>query len=98
CARTACRRTASGRPIGSGTMVAGSTLLSESVPEAIRPSVQGFSDLTMGLAGAVAAAVSGFVMRAAGYPVLTLLAAVAIVPLVALALRPVPAGAPDEED
>ncbi|WBB70311.1 MFS transporter [Micromonospora sp. WMMD812] len=82
----------------SGTMVAGSTLLSESVPAAVRPSVQGFSDLTMGLAGAVAAAVSGFVMRAAGYPVLTLLAAVATVPLVALALRPVPVGAPDEED
>ncbi|MEU5561735.1 MFS transporter [Micromonospora musae] len=82
----------------SGTMVAGSTLLSESVPAAVRPSVQGFSDLTMGLAGAVAAAVSGFVMRAAGYPVLTLLAAVATVPLVALALRPVPAGAPDEEE
>ncbi|MFC0508640.1 MFS transporter [Micromonospora costi] len=82
----------------SGTMVAGSTLLSESVPAAVRPSVQGFSDLTMGLAGAAAAAVSGFVMRAAGYPVLTLLAAVATVPLVALALRPVPAGAPDEED
>ncbi|RKF24107.1 MFS transporter [Micromonospora globbae] len=82
----------------SGTMVAGSTLLSESVPTSVRPSVQGFSDLMMGLAGAAAAAVSGFVMRAAGYPVLTLLAAVAVVPLVALALRPVPAGAPDEED
>ncbi|MER7456870.1 MFS transporter [Micromonospora sp. NPDC126480] len=79
----------------SGTMVAGSTLLSESVPAAVRPSVQGFSDLTMGLAGAGAAAVSGFVMRA-GYPVLTLLAAIAVVPLVALALRPVPAGVSDE--
>ncbi|WP_446213257.1 MFS transporter [Micromonospora sp. IBSANI012] len=82
----------------SGTMVAGSTLLSESVPAAVRPSVQGLSDLTMGLAGAGAAALSGFVMRAAGYPVLTLLAAIAVVPLVALALRPVPVGAPDEED
>ncbi|WP_199562088.1 MFS transporter [Micromonospora deserti] len=82
----------------SGTMVAGSTLLSDSVPAAVRPSVQGFSDLVMGLAGAGAAAVSGFVMRAAGYPVLTLLAAIAVVPLVALALRAVPAGAPDEED
>ncbi|WP_446219144.1 MFS transporter [Micromonospora sp. IBHARD004] len=82
----------------SGTMVAGSTLLSESVPAAVRPSVQGFSDLTMGLAGAGAAAVSGFVMRAAGYPVLTLLAAIAVVPLVALALRPVPGRVPDEED
>ncbi|MER7332371.1 MULTISPECIES: MFS transporter [unclassified Micromonospora] len=82
----------------SGTMVAGSTLLSESVPVGIRPSVQGLSDLTMGLAGAAAGAVSGFVMEMAGYPVLALLAAVAAVPLVALALRPVPAGAPDEED
>ncbi|PWR17379.1 MFS transporter [Micromonospora sicca] len=82
----------------SGTMVAGSTLLSESVPAAVRPSVQGFSDLTMGLAGASAAAASGFVMRAAGYPVLTLLAAIAVVPLVALALRPVPGRVPDEED
>ncbi|MGA5308165.1 MFS transporter [Micromonospora taraxaci] len=81
----------------SGTMVAGSTLLSESVPAGVRPSVQGFCDLVMGLAGAAAAVVSGFVMQFAGYPVLTLLAAVAAAPLVALALRPVPTGAPDEE-
>ncbi|MEU7585024.1 MFS transporter [Micromonospora sp. NPDC049230] len=81
----------------SGTMVAGSTLLSESVPAGVRPSVQGLSDLIMGLAGAGAAVASGFVMQFAGYPVLTLLAAVAAVPLVALALRPVPTGAPDEE-
>ncbi|MFG1888356.1 MFS transporter [Micromonospora sp. NPDC049051] len=82
----------------SGTMVAGSTLLSESVPVGVRPSVQGLSDLTMGLAGAGAGAVSGFVVEVAGYPVLTGLAAVAVVPLVTLALRPVPVGAPDEED
>ena len=65
---------------------------------AVRPSVQGLSDLTMGLAGAGAAAASGFVMRLAGYPTLTLLAAIAVVPLVALALRPVPPTAPDEEE
>ncbi|SCG70941.1 MFS transporter [Micromonospora coxensis] len=83
----------------SGTMVAGSTLLSESVPTGVRPSVQGLSDLTMGLAGAGAAAASGFVVRLAGYPTLTLLAAIAVVPLVALALRPAPpSGASDEED
>ncbi|MGC5017747.1 MFS transporter [Micromonospora sp. DT47] len=82
----------------SGTMVAGSTLLSESVPAAVRPNVQGLSDLVMGLAGAGAAAASGFVMRAVGYPTLTLLAAIAVAPLVALALRPVPPTAPDEED
>ncbi|MEU8191393.1 MFS transporter, partial [Micromonospora carbonacea] len=82
----------------SGTMVAGSTLLSESVPADVRPSVQGLSDLTMGLAGAAAGALSGFVMQVAGYPTLTLLAAIATVPLLALALRAVPGRAPDEEE
>ncbi|MGW0502018.1 MFS transporter [Micromonospora sp. NPDC003241] len=82
----------------SATMVAGSTLLSESVPDAVRPSAQGLSDLLMGLAGALAGAISGFVVQVSGYPVLTLLAAVAVAPLLALALRPVPVGAPDEED
>ncbi|WP_036374829.1 MFS transporter [Micromonospora sp. ATCC 39149] len=82
----------------SGTMVAGSTLLSESVPAAVRPSVQGLSDLTMGLAGAAAGALSGFVMQVAGYPTLALLAAIATVPLLALALRVVPTRVPDEED
>ncbi|MEO3925856.1 MFS transporter [Micromonosporaceae bacterium B7E4] len=74
----------------SGTMVAGSTLLSESVPVEVRPAVQGLSDLTMGLAGALAGALSGFVIQVAGYPVLNLLAAVAVVPLLALALRAAP--------
>ncbi|MEH0825963.1 MFS transporter [Micromonospora sp. CPCC 205554] len=82
----------------SGTMVAGSTLLSESVPTADRPGVQGLSDLLMGLAGAGAAAASGFVMRAVGYPTLTLLSAIAVVPLVALALRPTGTAPLDEED
>ncbi|MEQ4303154.1 MFS transporter [Plantactinospora sp. B6F1] len=74
----------------SGTMVAGSTLLSESVPAEVRPAVQGLSDLTMGLAGALAGALSGFVIQVAGYPVLNALAAVAVVPLLALALRTAP--------
>ncbi|WFE44375.1 MFS transporter [Verrucosispora sp. WMMD1129] len=82
----------------SATMVAGSTLLSESVPDEVRPSAQGLSDLLMGLAGASAGALSGFVMQLAGYPVLTLLAAVAVAPLLALALRPVPTSAPDRKD
>ncbi|BCB87782.1 MFS transporter [Phytohabitans suffuscus] len=73
----------------SGTMVAGSTLLSESVPAEVRPSAQGLSDLVMGLAGASAGAVSGFVVELSGYATLTVLAAIATVPLVALALRPV---------
>jgi MFS family permease len=73
----------------SGTMVAGSTLLSESVSDAVRPSAQGLSDLVMGLAGASAGAVSGLVVSWAGYSTLAMLAAISTVPLVALALRPV---------
>jgi MFS family permease len=70
----------------SGTMVGGSTLLSESVPLELRASAQGFSDLVMGLAGATAGAVSGVVVEAWGYPTLTLLAALATIPLMALVL------------
>lgn len=73
----------------SGTMVAGSTLLSESVSVEVRPSVQGLSDLVMGLAGATGGAISGVVVDLAGYPVLAVLAAISTVPLIGLALRPV---------
>ncbi|HEX5542536.1 MAG TPA: MFS transporter [Micromonospora sp.] len=72
------------------TMVAGSTLLSESVPAQVRPAAQGLSDLLMGLAGAAAGALSGFVVDHAGYHVLNLLGAVVTVPLIMLALRPTP--------
>jgi hypothetical protein len=44
----------------------------------------------MGLAGASAGALSGLVVDTSGYPTLNLLAAIATVPLIALALRPVP--------
>jgi MFS family permease len=73
----------------SATMVAGSTLLTESVGVANRPSVQGLSDLVMGLAAASAGALSGLVVAWSSYATLTVLAAVATVPLIALALRPV---------
>jgi MFS family permease len=68
----------------SGTMVAGSTLLSESVPVELRAAAQGLSDLVMGLAGATAGAVSGVIVYAWGYPTLTLLAALATAPLILL--------------
>jgi MFS family permease len=68
----------------SATMVAGSTLLSESVPVELRASGQGLSDLVMGLAGASAGAISGVVVDAWGYPTLTLLAALATAPLILL--------------
>nr|MBA3498073.1 MFS transporter [Gemmatimonadales bacterium] len=70
----------------SATMVAGSTLLSEAVPAELRASAQGLSDLTMGLAGATAGALSGVVVQAWGYATLALLAALATGPLIALLL------------
>jgi MFS family permease len=65
----------------SATMVAGSTLLSESIAPALRPSAQGLSDLVMGLSGATAGALSGWVAQEWGYPMLTLAGALATVPL-----------------
>lgn len=78
----------------SATMVAGSTLLSESVPAQLRASAQGLSDLTMGLAGASAGAISGVVLQAWGYPRLAVLAALATLPLLLLRWRSVKV--PDE--
>ena len=72
----------------SATMVAGSTLVSESVGVANRASVQGLSDLVMGLAGALAGALAGLIVAWSSYAVLTAVAAVATVPLLAAALRP----------
>lgn len=65
----------------SSTMVAGSTVLSESVSSELRASAQGFSDVAMGLAGASAGALSGVVVHAWGYPTLTALAALSVIPL-----------------
>jgi MFS family permease len=68
----------------SATMVAGSTLLSESVALELRASAQGLSDLLMGLAGASAGAISGVIVQEWGYSTLTLLAALATAPLILL--------------
>ncbi|MCX2965728.1 MFS transporter [Gordonia sp. SW 21] len=56
----------------SATTVAGSTLLTESIPVPQRPRVQGISDTAMSLAGAVAGALAGVVVGLFGYPVLVL--------------------------
>jgi MFS family permease len=69
----------------SATMVAGSTLVSESVPVELRASAQGLSDLAMGVAGASASAASGVIVGAWGYATLTVLAALATTPLIVLA-------------
>lgn len=50
----------------------------------LRASAQGLSDLVMGLAGAMAGAISGVIVAAWGYPTLTLLVALATAPLIVL--------------
>ena len=80
----------------SATMVAGSTLLSESIPVELRASAQGLSDLVMGLAGASAGAVSGVIVDVWGYPTLTMFAALATAPLIILASFAI--GRPDRAD
>jgi MFS family permease len=71
----------------SATIVAGSTLLSEAVSDELRVPAQGLADLTMGLAGAAAGAISGLIVEGWGYPTLTLLAALATAPLMAMVAR-----------
>jgi MFS family permease len=71
----------------SATMVAGSTLLTEAVDVVVRPAAQGLSDMAMGFAGAMAGALSGVVVAIGGYGTLALLSAMAVLPLLALALR-----------
>jgi hypothetical protein len=50
----------------------------------LRASGQGLSDLIMGLAGAFAGAISGLIVDVWGYATLTLLAALATMPLIVL--------------
>jgi MFS family permease len=71
----------------SATMVAGSAMLSASIAPELKPSAQGLSDLRMGIAGASAGALSGAVVQGFGYPTLTLVAAIATLPLAALTIR-----------
>jgi MFS family permease len=71
----------------SACLVAGSTLLSESVAIEERPVVQGSSDLLMGLAAAGGGAIAGLVVGRLGYGVLNAGASVlAVVLLVAVAV------------
>lgn len=70
------------------SLVAGSTLLGESVAAGARATVQGFSDLVMNLAGAASAALAGVILTATSFAALNLLAALLCAPVVVLALRP----------
>jgi predicted MFS family arabinose efflux permease len=68
-------------------VISGSTLLSESVPAAVRPSVQGAADFVMNVAGALGGAASGVLLAAVGYGGLNAVSAALAVPVVLLALR-----------
>lgn len=71
----------------SATLVAGSTLLAESLPIEERPRVQGTSDLLMNGAGALGGAVAGVIIAVSSYAILCLAAALPVVWLGIAAMR-----------
>jgi MFS family permease len=71
----------------SACLVAGSTLLSESVPGDIRTAAQGMSDLTMGVLASIAGTASGPVLDYLGFHWLAVLCGLLLVPVAALAVR-----------
>ncbi|MFH8793229.1 MFS transporter [Streptomyces sp. NPDC017941] len=70
----------------SAGLVAGSALLTDSVPQAARAAAQGLSDLTMNAAAGIGGAVAGLVVARASYGWLNLGAALLLLPLAALAV------------
>ncbi len=70
------------------TLIAGSTLLTDAVDPAERPSVQGLSDLSMNVAGAVGGAIAGAIVLWSSYAVLCAVAAVPVVALLFLVAMP----------
>jgi MFS family permease len=68
-------------------LIAGSALLTESVPESERVGAQGLADVTMSLLGATAAFSSGFVKTAVGYDWLANFATAAAVLILIGAIR-----------
>jgi MFS family permease len=68
-------------------LIGGSSLLVESVPPAHRVAVQGAADLSMSFCGGLAGFASGFVRRAVGFHLLSMMATVAAGLLLAAAVR-----------
>lgn len=64
----------------SAALVAGSTLLSESVPLRVRAGAQGLSDVAMNVSGAVGGVAAGLVVAGASFAVLGVAAAVLVAP------------------
>lgn len=71
----------------SAGLVAGSALLTDSVPQPARAAVQGLSDLTMNASAGIGGAVAGVIVSQASYGWLNLTGACLLLPMAALALR-----------
>ncbi|MGI8414966.1 MAG: MFS transporter [Nakamurella sp.] len=66
------------------SLIAGSTLLGETVPSEIRPTVQGTGDMAMNVVAAIAAGVSGVVMAKWGFGGLNVIAGILTIPVLLL--------------
>lgn len=64
----------------SASLVAGSALVTDSVPLAVRPGAQGLVDVAMNVSGAVGGIAGGLVVAGASFAVLGVAAAVVVVP------------------
>ncbi|MEW1626551.1 MFS transporter [Streptomyces sp. NPDC089173] len=71
----------------SAGMIAGSALLTDSVPQDARAAVQGLSDLTMNAAAGIGGATAGVIVAQWGYGPLNAVGAALLLPVAALALR-----------
>jgi MFS family permease len=69
-------------------LIAGSTLLTDSVPAEQLPNVQGTADVLMGFGGASAGLLAGLIFGFASFGILAMVAAVLIFCLLYLALTP----------
>ncbi|MEN9741571.1 MAG: hypothetical protein RIR66_527 [Actinomycetota bacterium] len=69
----------------SGTLIAGSTLLSETVSDHYRAAAQGVSDLVMNLSGAIGGAIAGVVIATLSYGWLCALASIPVAAMAAFA-------------
>lgn len=70
----------------SASVIAGAAMLTRMLAVADRPVVQGFSDLSMNLAGALGGLLAGIVVALSGFGTLNAAAAVLTVPVIALVL------------
>jgi MFS family permease len=71
----------------SASLVAGSALVTDSVPLAVRPAAQGLVDVAMNASGAVGGILGGLVVAGASFGVLGVAAAIVVVPYLLLSAR-----------